>query len=406
MSGPPSSAGGRRRVSWRVVAAFGAVVVVAAGAGAAVAASHHQVRAAPVAVAPATRAGHRTVAPPAPARLVAMGPRHVETVSPGTGRSGVSGAADITIITTASSTQPRTWPALHPALPGQWRSSDRNVVFTPTGAWPPATTVRVTLPSDWVTTGSTVLHGGHSWSFTTRSGSTLRLQQLLAYLGYLPVSWRPAVAGSPPTGAADAPAAQRAVYQPPPGAFHWRWASTPSSLRSMWRPGENSVAVRGAVMAFESNHNLAVDGIAGPEVWTTLLASSAPGAPPVRNPNGYTYALASKTQPEHLTVWHNGTLLTETLANTGIPAAPTADGTFPVYERLATQIMRGTNPDGSLYADPVAWVAYFNGGDAIHYIGRAVYGYPQSLGCVEIPYDVGQLIWPHLTLGTLVTVTV
>jgi peptidoglycan hydrolase-like protein with peptidoglycan-binding domain len=336
--------------------------------------------------------------------MVATGPRHVETVSPASGRSGVSGSAQIMIATAVTSTRPPSWPVLQPAVRGKWTSSDGDVLFVPSGAWPPATTVRVTLPSDWVTTGSAVLRGGRSWSFVTRSGSTLRLQQLLAYLGYLPVGWRPLAAGSGPTGAVDRLAAQRAVFQPPPGVFGWRWTSTPSSLRNVWRPGVDTVAVRGAVMAFESDHHLAVDGIAGAEVWSALVASSTPGAPAVRNANGYSYALASKVQPEHLTVWHDGRVLTATLANTGIPAAPTADGTFPVYERLATQVMRGKNPDGSRYADPVAWVAYFNGGDAVHYIGRVAYGYPQSLGCVEIPYDVGQLIWPYLTLGTLVTV--
>ena len=38
--------------------------------------------------------------------------------------------------------------------------------------------------------------------------------------------------------------------------------------------------------------------------------------------------------------------------------------------------MKGTNPDGSKYADPVAWVAYFNGGDAVHYFPRGFYGVP------------------------------
>ena len=42
-----------------------------------------------------------------------------------------------------------------------------------------------------------------------------------------------------------------------------------------------------------------------------------------------------------------------TLANTGIGVAPTGIGTFPVYEKLPFQIMSGTNPDGSHYADPV-----------------------------------------------------
>jgi len=34
------------------------------------------------------------------------------------------------------------------------------------------------------------------------------------------------------------------------------------------------------------------------------------------------------------------------LANTGIGVAPTASGTYPVYEKLPYQVMSGTNPDG------------------------------------------------------------
>ena len=77
-------------------------------------------------------------------------------------------------------------------------------------------------------------------------------------------------------------------------------------------------------------------------------------------------------------------MVLHTLANTGIPAAPTVDGTFPVYLRYRNQIMKGTNPDGTKYADPVQFVAYFNGGDAVHYFPRYSFGFPQSLGCVEL----------------------
>ena len=54
--------------------------------------------------------------------------------------------------------------------------------------------------------------------------------------------------------------------------------------------------------------------------------------------------------------------------------------TFPVYLRYAFQIMKGTNPDGSKYADPVAWVAYFNGGDAVHYFPRGLLRCPAEPG--------------------------
>jgi hypothetical protein len=115
--------------------------------------------------------------------------------------------------------------------------------------------------------------------------------------------------------------------------------------------------------------------------------------------------VAEKGSPETLTIWHNGRQIFRSLTNTGIPIAPTVDGTFPVYLRFRYQIMSGTNPDGSHYADPVTFVSYFNGADAVHYFPRGSYGSPQSLGCVELPYTAAQRAWPYLTYGSLVTVT-
>jgi len=101
--------------------------------------------------------------------------------------------------------------------------------------------------------------------------------------------------------------------------------------------------------------------------------------PRERNTNGYTYAIASKGSPETLTIWHNGQIVQQSRAN-------------------------GTNPDGSHYSDPVQFVAYFNGGDAVHYFARGSYGSPQSLGCVELDYSDAQHAYPYLTYGSLVTV--
>jgi len=52
----------------------------------------------------------------------------------------------------------------------------------------------------------------------------------------------------------------------------------------------------------------------------------------------------------------------------------------------------------------VQFVAYFNGGDALHYMPRASYGDPQSLGCVELPLAGASAAWPYMTLGSIVTV--
>ena len=68
--------------------------------------------------------------------------------------------------------------------------------------------------------------------------------------------------------------------------------------------------------------------------------------------------------------------------------------------------MSGTNPDGSHYSDPgVPYVAYFNGGDAVHGFVRGSYGWPQSLGCVELPYGAAAVVYKYDPIGTLVTVS-
>ena len=64
-------------------------------------------------------------------------------------------------------------------------------------------------------------------AFTVAQGSTLRLQQLLAQLGYLPVTFTPATQPTSPQQEAD----------PQQGTFSWRWANQPASLTSLWTPG-------------------------------------------------------------------------------------------------------------------------------------------------------------------------
>jgi peptidoglycan hydrolase-like protein with peptidoglycan-binding domain len=236
--------------------------------------------------------------------------------------------------------------------------------------------------------------------FWTGSFSTLRLEQLLAQLGYLPLTWSPATGGAT-VAVADANAQLSAAYNPPAGSFTWKSSGYPEALQSMWQPGQAGSILSGAVMAFENNQGLAMDGIAGPQVWQALLTAVAKGQD---NPNGYSYAYVSEGSPETLTLWHDGQEVLQTLANTGIPGRSTALGTYPVYLKYQHQIMRGTNPDGQKYADPVSWVSYFNGSDAVHYYPRASYGFPQSLGCVELPYTQAEEVWPYLTYGSLVTV--
>jgi peptidoglycan hydrolase-like protein with peptidoglycan-binding domain len=228
--------------------------------------------------------------------------------------------------------------------------------------------------------------------------STLRLHQLLAEAGYLPLTWTPSADDAAKTTASQA----RAAVEPPDGSFSWTYDNTPPELTRQWKPDQVSEITRGAVMMFQDEHGLDVDAIAGPAVWKALIADTIAGK---THKGGYSYVYVHRKVPQKLTLWHDGKTILTSPGNTGVPAAPTELGTFPVFEHLRETTMSGTNPDGSHYNDPgVKWVSYFNGGDALHAFPRASFGTPQSLGCVELPEDAAAKVWPYTPIGTLVTI--
>ncbi len=291
-------------------------------------------------------------------------------------------------------------PTLEPRVPGRWVATDAHtLVFRPSGyGFGLDAHIHVKLPVTVSAISGDRLAPARTLAWRTPTASPLRLQQLLAELGYLPLSWSPAGADPPRTLRSEVNAALR----PPPGRFFWRYANIPGSLQRLWVPGRGNVVTRGAVMAFQRDHGLTADGYAGPQVWRTLIDAAVNGA---RARSGYSYVIVHRTVPQSLTLWHDGQVVLTSPANTGIPVAPTALGTFPVYSHLVSTTMSGTNPDGSHYRDPgVPWVSYFNGGDAIHGFNRASYGTAQSLGCVELPPAQAARVWPYTPVGTLVTI--
>jgi peptidoglycan hydrolase-like protein with peptidoglycan-binding domain len=228
-------------------------------------------------------------------------------------------------------------------------------------------------------------------------GSTLRLQQLLAQLGYLPLDWQPATDPGPSLEAQLA-----AAISPPPGRFSWRYSNTPPELTSLWQAGQPNQITRGAVMTFEDSHGLDVDAIAGPRVWRQRLADALAGK---RRDTGYSFVYVHRSLPQSLNLWSEGRLILSSPGNTGVPAAPTQLGTYPVFEHIPVGTMSGTNPDGSHYNDPgIRYISYFHGGDAIHAFNRSSFGTPQSLGCVELPLPAAAKVWPYTPIGTLVTI--
>jgi len=293
-------------------------------------------------------------------------------------------------------------PQVTPATPGHWvEVNSHTLAFAPTGLGAPlASTLRVQLPQPVAVTsgGGGALTTTSQVQWTVPPGSTLRLQQLLAQAGYLPLDWRASGEEVPRNQRAEA----QAAVEPPAGSFSWRYPDIPHQLVAMWAPGQYGAMTKGAIMKFENENGLTVDGEAGPSVWRALLIYALANR---HLGSGYSYVYVHREVPETMTLWHDGHIVESSPANTGIAGAETELGTFEVFEHIPEGTMSGTNPDGSHYEDPgIKWISYFNGGDALHNFDRASFGTPQSLGCVELPLEAAAEEWPYTGIGTLVTI--
>jgi len=170
-------------------------------------------------------------------------PLQLVSVTPAGGSRGIDGADNITVTFNRPLPASDPLPQLSPAVAGTWQREGDTAVFTPQTGIPANTTETV-----MVSEGD---GGGRSgkFSFTTAAYSTLRRQELLAQLGYLPMSWTPAIGAAIAGGSAAAQLA--AAYEPPPGTFTWH-SGYPSSLHSFWQEGAANTLDEGAITGFEA----------------------------------------------------------------------------------------------------------------------------------------------------------
>jgi peptidoglycan hydrolase-like protein with peptidoglycan-binding domain len=319
-----------------------------------------------------------TVVPPKPLHVVSVTPHKLSATHP------------ITVNFDAPVSPLSPLPTLTPRIPGSWARQGSTAVFTPSQAYAPDTRIAVKFAKTVNAPAKTIA------TRTTPTGSLLRAEQILARLHYLPLSTS---AATPLTAAAEADA----VYDPPDGRFAWRYSNVPDVLKKDWTPGKSGEVLRGAVMAFQHESHLPVDASIGAHTWKALIAADLADTV---DPDHYSFVSADLNLPQRLSVWVDGQTVLTSPVNGGVSGAPTPLGTFPVYERLASTTMSGTNPSGSHYSDPgVPWVNYFSGGSAVHGFPRASYGSPQSVGCLELPIPTAAKVFTLIDYGTLVNVT-
>ena len=321
----------------------------------------------------------------------------VTSSTPSTGALNVATNTTLSVTFSAPVVLGKVTPSLAPPVAGKWVQPKATMLSYELAApLVPGSHEALTIPG-----GPSGLEGhdgsrlstSSSVTFDVAGGDTLRIQQLLAQLHFLPVSFQPS--GQAPSRGS------LAVDQV--GTFKWRWPGLPPELTSRWTEGTSNEITRAAIEAFETQNGIGVDGIAGPAVWTALLNDAINHK---IDATPYVYVLVSKTVPQNLTLWNNGAAEYVGIpVNTGAPGADTVDGSYAVFEHVRYSDMKGTNPDGTTYNDPnVPYASYFNGGDALHGFIRSSYGSPQSNGCVEMTYADAALVWPLTPIGTLVTV--
>jgi peptidoglycan hydrolase-like protein with peptidoglycan-binding domain len=313
-------------------------------------------------------------------------------------RSGRDGTTNVNVELSGVPAPGSPRPTLSPHVAGTWSTHGTTETFTPASTLTPCASYRLTVPARTTAEGAAALGRTRTAHLKVACPTTRAAENALAHLRYLPT--RVSGGGStalPASGTVTRRQAARQLFRPT-GRLVARWDDAPKVVR-----GQETPALKGAIMAFQHRRGLTVDGLLGPATWRSLLAAETAGQ---RADGPYTWVTVTKGGQESLTVHRAGAAVLHTAANTGAPGAETPSGSFPVFEHVAASDMSGTNPDGSHYDDPgVPWVSYFNGGDAVHGFERASYGSGQSAGCVELPIATAKRVWEMLDIGDVVTIS-
>lgn len=133
----------------------------------------------------------------------------------------------------------------------------------------------------------------------------------------------------------------------------------------------------------------------------TTAAARPPGAP-----SGLKL-IAVDLSEQYLTAFEGNTVVFEGYISSGLGKNPTPVGTFSVFSKLASDDMRGPDPDlpGGQYFQPdVPYVMYFAaGGYAIHGVyWHNSFGTPRSHGCVGTPVGAASFLYNWAPIGTMI----
>jgi L,D-transpeptidase catalytic domain len=335
---------------------------------------------------PVTSPATSSPEPLTPTKLVGLPPSGI-----------VNGTSAVTIELSGPPAPGSPTPTFSPAIAGAWSVSGDTESFTATSTLQPCSTYEMTVWSNTTATGHSRLGRRHVLTLHVACPPLAGMQQALARLGYLGATFRPTYRFVERRGAESRREAAVNAFHPPRGML----APSPSAAPPV-RMGTLDATTRGALTVYQADNHLAVTGEPNAATWDSILYAETRNR---RDPQPYTWVTVSESSPETLVLYRGHRAVLSTPVNTGVPGAETEQGIFPVYSRLVSTTMTGTDPDGTHYVAPdVPWVNYFNGGDAVHGYPRASYGFPQSNGCVELPIETAHRVFDMLAIGDIVVV--
>ena len=290
-------------------------------------------------------------------------------------RKSVNGAAPIRVQFSARLAANTPMPTLSPLITGSWQVEGDTAVFTPAVGYFQDSTVKLTIPGGSngmiSVAGASAGAGGLlasnvTESFTTGSFSTLRLQELLSQLGYLPLTWtqeasprhRPRQhqgrAGRGVSGARGDVQLELRLPVEPDRSVAGRLGQHPRRRRDPGlRVGDRADhGRRRQAGGLDRPVHRAGEGRAEPE--RLQLRAGRPELTGDADPSGTTAG------------WCSGAL-----TNTGIAAVPDRGRHLPrLPEVLLHPTCRAPTLTAVKYNVPVYYANYFNGGDAVHQFDR------------------------------------
>ena len=287
-------------------------------------------------------------------------------VAPRPPATGVAGGSTISVQFSTDLAPGSPMPTLSPAVAGSGRCSPRRCCsIKPPAPLVPGTTETITVPG-----GPNGVVGSRgpapgrqrvTTSFTVAQGSTLRLQQMLAELGYLPLNFTPAAPVTSPTQEGDDQVGTLHLALGQPARLADLVVDAGHRQRDHQGCGDE---LRVAAQPQDRRRGR-------PAVWARSADRRARAGQGDALPYGYVFVSQDPAR-DHDRLPERRRSLPHRWPTPGWPPRRRPTGTLPVFARYTVTTMSGTNPDGSKYVDPgIRWVSYFNGGDALHGFPRA-----------------------------------